>query len=68
MQNMDSPLEPPDESSVSTSKLMERLCFLLEDGADSIRRVAALQLDGEGIVKQVCSCLFLIFFESGLKE
>ncbi len=68
MQNMDSPLQPPNEFSVVTSKLMERLCLLLEDGADIIRRVAALQLDGEAIVEQFCSYLFLIFPESGLKE
>lgn len=42
--------------------------MLLEDGVDGVRRVAALQLDDETIVEQVCSCLFLIFFESGLEE
>ncbi len=68
MQNMDSSLQPPDEFSIVTSKLMERLCLPLEDGADIVRRVAALQLDGEAIVKQVCSCLFLVFPEGGLKE
>ncbi len=68
MQDMDSPLQPPDEFSDVTSKLMERLCLLSEDSADLIHRVTALQLDGEGIVEQVCSCLFLIFPESGLKE
>ena len=65
---MDGTFEPLDEFSVVTSKRMERLCLLLEDGIDGIRRIAALQLDDEGIVTQACSCLLLIFSESGLKE
>ena len=65
---MDGTFEPLIEFSVIISKRMERLCLLLEDGIDSIRRIAALQLDDDAIVKQVCSCLLLIFRKSGLKK
>ena len=68
MQGMDGPLQPSHEFPIVTSKPVERLCLLLEDGIDSIRRVAALQLDDEAVVEQVCSCLFLIFPESDLDE
>ena len=65
---MYSPLQPPGGFSIATSKGMERLSLILDDGADSIHRVAALQLDDKVIVEQVYSCLFLIFLESGLEE
>lgn len=65
---MDSALKPPNEFSVVPSKSMKCLCLLLEDGIDGIRRVAVLQLDDKTMVEYVCSCVFLIFRKSGLKE
>jgi hypothetical protein len=65
---MDSAFKPPNEFSVVPSKSMEYLCLLLEDGVDGVRRVAVLQLDDKAMVEYVCSCMFLIFRKSGLKE
>ena len=62
MEKMNCWVEPLDQGLIRFSSLVECVCLLLKYVKDSIRGVAVVEVCGEGMVPEVSTSLFLIFF------
>ena len=66
--DINSPLEPPHELPIISSKVTESLCLLLKDVDDRVGRFAIDELIKDWMLDQVSPCSLLEFVQSGFEE